>query len=212
MIIGLTSIQALYLTITIIAGLLAIILIIFFIYKFIYAKKHYKEAVYFKLAKLAKINDFLLLNNYAIDFDDTHVGIIDHILISKKYIFVINDFQLSGVISGDMKDRSLRLITNKKGVRYISNPLNYNINLIKRLNLYNHLDQTFVKGIVVIDNNSFINLSSNNNQFVMLRRKELKKHILKADKDDVKPLKENEIVNFINKLNRQNKNRRINGD
>lgn len=206
----LTNAQAIYIIVSVIAILLAIILIIFFIYKFFYAKKHYKDATYFKLAHLCKINDFLLLNNYAIDFDDTHVGIIDHILISKKYIFVINDFSLSGVVSGDLKDRSLRVITNKNQARYISNPLNYNINLIKRLNLYNHLDQTFVKGIVTVNNDCHINISSRNNQFTMLRRKDIKRFILQADKDNVKPLKENEIVNFINKLDKQNRNRRIN--
>ncbi|MCR4911185.1 MAG: NERD domain-containing protein [Bacilli bacterium] len=206
----LTNAQATYIIVSVIAILIAIILIIFFVYKFFYAKKHYKDAVYLKLANLAKINDFLLLNNYAIDFDDTHVGIIDHILISKKYIFVINDFALSGVVSGDLKDRSLRVITSQNSARYISNPLNYNINLIKRLNLYNHLDQTFVKGIVTVNNDCHVNISSRNDQFTMLRRKDLRRFILKCDKDNVKPLKENEIVNFINKLDKQNRNRRIN--
>ena len=207
--INLTSAQTFYISISVIAILVAIILIAFFFYKFVFAKKRYKDVIYLKLARLAKFNDYLLLNNYAIDFDDTHVGIIDHILISKKYIFVINDFSLSGVISGDLKDRSLRVINGKNDVKIISNPLNYNINLIKRLNLYNHLDQTFVKGIVVIDNDSYINLSSQNKQFVMLRRKDLAHFIQKCEKDPVKPLKENEVVNFINKLDKQNRNRRV---
>lgn len=208
----LTNPQKIYIACIVIAGLLAIILILFFLYKEVYTRKHFKDTVYFKLSGLAKLNDYLLLNNYAVDFDDNHVGIIDHLLISKKYIYVINDFQLSGVISGDLKDRSLRLITNSKNVKYISNPINYNINLIKRLNLYNHLDQTFVKGIVVIPNDTHINLSSTNNQFMMLRKKELKKYILKADKDDIKPLKEKDVVNFINKLNKQNQARKIHAE
>ena len=204
----LTNLQKIYIASIVIAGILAIILILFFLYRHVYTKKHFKETVYFKLAGLAKLNDYLLLNNYGVDFDDDHIGVIDHLLISKKYIYVINDFELSGVVSGDLKDRSLRLIANNKKVKYISNPINYNINLIKRLNLYNRLDQTFVKGIVVVTNDTHVNLSSTNNQFMMLRKKELKKYILKADKDDVKPLKEKDVVNFINKLDRQNQNRK----
>lgn len=205
----LTNPQKVYISCIVIAGLLAIILILFFLYHEVYTKKRFKFTVYFKLSGLAKINDYLLLNNYAVDFDDEHVGIIDHLLISKKYIYVINDFELSGVVSGDLKDRSLRLVNGEKSVKYISNPINYNINLIKRLNLYNRIDQTFVKGVVVIPNDTQINLSSTNSQFVMLRKKELKSFILKADKDAVKPLKENDVINFINKLNKQNKARKV---
>ena len=205
-----TNPQKIYIASVVAASIIVVLLAFIFIFKFYYAKKHYREVTYLRLARLARINDYLLLNNYAVDFDDSHVGIIDHILISKKYIFVINDFSLSGVISGDLKDRSLRVIKDDKKIQYISNPLNYNINLIKRLNLFNHLDQTFVKGIVVIDNDSYVNISSMNDQFVMLTRKNLNAFIYKCEKDDVKPLKEVEIVNFINKLDKQNRNRIVN--
>ena len=205
----LTNLQKIYISSVVIASLLAIILIIVFIYKFIYTKKHFEDTVYFKLASLAKINDFLLLNNYVVDFDDSHVGIINHILISKKYIYVINDFSIKGVVSGEYNDRSLRLITKGQSVKYISNPINYNINLIKRLNLYSRLDQTLIKGIVVVPNDCYVNIPNTNNQFMMINKKHLKKLVLKGDKDNVKKLKEKDVVNFINKLNKQNQKRRI---
>lgn len=150
------------------------------------------------------MNDFLLLNNYRVDFDDKHFGVIDHILISKKYIYVICDFDLSGVICGDLKDLFLRVIKNEKAAINVSNPLNYNINLIKRLNVYNRIDQSLIKGLVVVQNDSDIHIGGNDTQFRMVRQKDLKKTIRKFDKSDVKPLKEKDIVNFINKLNRDN--------
>ena len=85
----LTNLQKIYISSVVIASLLAIILIIVFIYKFIYTKKHFEDTVYFKLASLDKINDFLLLNNYVVDFDDSHVGIINHILISIIHNFLL---------------------------------------------------------------------------------------------------------------------------
>ena len=85
----------------------------------------------------------------------------------------------------------------------ILNPLNYNINLIKRLNVYNHLDRTFVKGIVNINNDSYIPSSLVNEQFMMLKRKDITKKILAFDKEKIANLKEDDVVNFINKLSQK---------
>ncbi|MCQ2802865.1 MAG: NERD domain-containing protein [Bacilli bacterium] len=168
-------------------------------------KKHFKEATYLKLSSLAENNDFLLLNNYKIDFDDSHVGLIDHLLISKKYIFAINDFSLSGVISGELRGRYLKVVNLKKQAADVSNPLNYNINLIKRLTMYNNLSQSYVKGIVVINDDSEINIKNQSNQFYMVKRKDLKSFILNIDKEDIGNLNEESIVKFIYKLSKQNK-------
>ena len=203
----LTNPQKIYIASLVALILLTILLVGIFLFKRLYPKKHYKEATYLVLSKLAKNEDYLLLNHFRINYDDTHVGVIDHILISKKYIFVINDFPLSGVISGEMKDRSLRLVKGKKEINNISNPLNYNINLIKRLNLYHRLDKDLVKGLVVVNNDAAVNMSRVGDQFIIIRRKELKKTIKSFDKDNVKNLKEDEIVNFINKLDRENRKR-----
>ena len=204
----LTVPQTLYISSVVAMSLLLLLLSVLFIYKNVYAKRHYKEAIFLKLSRMSKYNDYLLLNNFLVDFDDTHVGCIDHILISKKYIFVINDFPLSGVISGDARGEHLRLINDKKSAMLIANPINYNINLIKKLNSKSRLDHTFIKGLVVVNNDSRINLGNMGDQFLMVRRKELKRTIYRFDKDNVKNLKENEVVNFINKLNIENRKRR----
>ena len=203
--INLNSNQKIYISVLAVAVVLIILGTCFFIYKKVFNRKHYRETVYLKLAKLAKYNDYLLLNNYRVEYDDKHFGVIDHILISKKYIFMINDFDLSGVISGDLKDLFLRVVKSDKEALNVSNPLNYNINLIKRVNLRNRIDQSLVKGLVVIQNNSDIHISGNSKQFQMVRQKDLLRTILGFEKDDVKNLKEGDIVNFINKLNRDNK-------
>ena len=205
MMILLTDVEKIYIAASSILVLLLVVLILCFIYHYTWRKKHYKEVTYMKLSSLAKHNDYLLLNNYKIDFDDQHVGLIDHILISKKYIIVINDFPISGVISGELKSRSLRVINDKKEISEINNPLNYNINLIKRLNLYKNIDQSFVKGLVVVNDDAIINISNKSSQFFLIRRKDLSKTIKKFDNDNVKNLNEDSIVKFINILNKENK-------
>lgn len=206
----LTNPQKIYISAAAISILLVVILVGIFIYKKWYAHKHYKEVTYLKLSRLANENDYLLLNNYVIGFDDTHVGVIDHILISKKYIIVINDFPISGVVSGEIRDRSLRVVKNKKEVVNISNPLNYNVNLIKRLNIYHRLDKELVKGLVVINNDSVINIEHSTDQFQMIRRKDLPSVIRKIDKANVKNLRQADVENFINKLNKENERKKQN--
>lgn len=193
--------QKIYISCAVVATIVVIILLAIFICKRFYCNKHYKEATYLKLSSFADNNDFLLLNNYKIDYDESHKANIDHVLISKKYIFIINDFGLSGVITGELKSRYLNIYRKKDKVEQVSNPLNYNINLLKRFNLDNNLDQSFTRGIIVVNDDAIIDVKNESDQFYIVRRADLKKLILKIDKCDEKNLKEESIVRFINKLN-----------
>ena len=200
----LNSIQTAYVISAIICGLLIIALVAFLIFKNVYSPKHIRELTYFKLNSLCNTNDYLLLNNYRIHIDDSNIGSIDHIVISNKYIIIINDFSLSGVISGSAVSEKLKAY-DKKGANLIVNPLNYNINLSKRLALFNDLSNGLIKGLVVIHNDSKINLTNTSNQFKMIKLKDLKKTIKAFDKEPVKNLKEDDVVRFINYLNSNNK-------
>ena len=145
----------------------------------------------------------MLLNNYKIAIDDKNTGVIDHIVISNKYIIVINDFAISGVLSGKYQSEGL-YNTTSKGTNIVANPINYNINLTKRLCLFNDLDHTLIKGLVVINNDADIKVENINEQFQIIRRKDLAKTIRKFDKENVKNLNEKSVVKFINYLNENN--------
>ena len=155
------------------------------------------------LFRFSNLNDYLLLNDYHIHIDDKHVGVIDHVLITNKFIIIINDFMYSGVITGDYNDEQLKIV-DKSGERLIINPLNYNINLTKRIGIFNSLDNSFLRGIVVVNDDSFIDVSRLPDQFVICRKKDLKNVIKEFDSVDVKPFKEDTVVNFINYLNEHN--------
>lgn len=203
----LSTYQKIYIAASVAIGLFLLFIIGLFIYKRVYKKKRYKEATYLTLAHLAKLNDYLLLNNFKLDFDDQHVANIDHILISKKYIFLITDFDLSGVISGELRDPLLRVVDNYKSAVNVSNPLNYNINLVKRLHTSYRFDPSFLKGLVVINDDAVVNINSQSEQFFMVRRKDLKKLIKKFDKEKIANLKEKDVLYFISKLDKDNKKR-----
>ena len=195
--------QTAYITSAVVAAGIVVFLLILLVYRNFYESKHLRELTYLKLYRLSNRNDFLLLNAYRINIDDKHVAFIDHILISKKFIILINDFAISGVISGDFQSDELAN-TKKNGTDIIANPLNFNINLTKRLALFTGLNQSFLKGLVVINNDSDIRVDNMNKQFQIIKRKDLAKTIRAFDKEDVKNLNEDSVVKFINFLNEHN--------
>ena len=195
--------QTLFVIFLILGIAVVIILLALLAFLFIYRSRHVKELTYLKLNKIAQENDYLLLNNYRIHIDDNHVANIDHILITDKFIVIINDFKISGVISGDYNDDELRNI-NKNKQNQIINPLNLNINLAKRLALFNDLSFDLIKGLAVVNSDSVINITNNFDQFKIVRLKDLTKEIKRIDSINVKKLKEDNIVRFINYLNENN--------
>ncbi len=196
--------QTLYISLAIIGILVVIFLICLLYFRNIYRNKHARELTYLKLSKICEHNDYLLLNDYHIDFDDKNKGLIDHLVISNKYIIIISVFSISGVLSGKFQGEEL-VNVNKKGTSIVANPINYNINLTKRLALFNDLNTSFLKGLVVINNDSSIKIEGHNEQFKIIKRKELNKTIKEFDKEKNKNLNEESVIKFINKLNEENK-------
>ncbi|GEM_PF-4767180 len=200
----LSTSQTLYISLAIIGVLVVIFLICLLYFRNIYRNKHARELTYLKLSKICEHNDYLLLNDYHIDFDDKNKGLIDHLVISNKYIIIISVFSISGVLSGKFQGEEL-VNVNKKGTSIVANPINYNINLAKRLALFNDLNTSFLKGLVVINNDSSIKIVGHNEQFKIIKRKELNKTIKEFDKENIKNLNEESVIKFINKLNEENK-------
>lgn len=200
----LSTSQTLYISLAIIGALVVFFLICLLYFRNIYRNKHARELTYLKLSKICEHNDYLLLNDYHIDFDDKNKGLIDHLVISNKYIIIISVFSISGVLSGKFQGEEL-VNVNKKGTSIVANPINYNINLAKRLALFNDLNTSFLKGLVVINNDSSIKIEGHNEQFKIIKRKDLNKTIKEFDKENIKNLNEDSVIKFINKLNEENK-------
>ena len=200
----LSTSQTLYISLAIIGILVVIFLICLLYFRNIYRNKHARELTYLKLSKICEHNDYLFLNDYHIDFDDKNKGLIDHLVISNKYIIIISVFSISGVLSGKFQGEEL-VNVNKKGTSIVANPINYNINLTKRLALFNDFNTSFLKGLVIINNDSSIKIEGHNEQFKIIKRKDLNKTIKEFDKENIKNLNEESVIKFINKLNEENK-------
>ena len=198
----LTPSQTLYISLGTVGVLLALFLLCFLYYRNRYVRKHARELTYLKLSRICEHNDYLLLNDYRINFDDSNTGLIDHLVISNKYIIIISVFSISGVLSGKFQAEEL-VNVNKKGTSIVANPINYIINLTKRLALFNDLNTSFLKGLVVINNDSDIKIEGHNDQFLIIKRKDLGKAIKEFDKENVKNLNEESVVRFINKLSEE---------
>lgn len=196
--------QTLYISLGTIGVLVLLFLLCFLYYRNRYVRKHARELTYLKLSRICEHNDYLLLNDYRIDFDDSNTGLIDHLVISNKYIIIVSVFSISGVLSGKFQSEEL-VNVNKKGTSIVANPINYNINLTKRLSLFNDLNHSFLKGLVVINNDSDIRIKGHNEQFQIIKRKDLGKTIKEFDQENIKNLNEESIIRFINKLNEENK-------
>lgn len=195
--------QAIYISLLIIGVILVILIFVFLLYKNILSKKRIKKIAMNRLYRFANINDYLLLNNYKIQIDDKNEGVIDHLLITDRFIYVIHDFNLSGVIEGRYFDEQLNAVINKEE-KYIANPMNYNRNMAKRLALYQGLDNSYLKGIVVINNDTIVNIDEIPDQYAIVKANKLIKTIKKMDGIKIKPFKEDTIVDFINLLNKEN--------
>ena len=198
-----TNEQQIYLSLMIVGVFFALLILVFLFYRIFFRGKNLKNSTYKMLYRYSGLNDYLLLNNYHIHIDTNNVGDINHVLISNKFIVVINVFPISGVLTGSYMDEQLRL-TDKKGTKLIANPLNYNRNLTKRVALFNDLDNSFIKGIVVVNSDSVIKINDIPEQYFICKRSELKKVLRIIDSIDVKPFKEDTVVDFINRLNKEN--------
>ena len=195
--------QKIYIAFLVIGIALTAILLTIYLYRNLYRKRHYQEATYLKLSKIAKYEDYLLINNYKVDLDAEHIGIVNHILAGNKFLYFINDFNLSGVISGELKSYHLRQIDKEKRVNEIVNPLNYNINLIKRFSQKHNLDQSFIKGIVVINDDSFIGINGTGKNFFMVSRKDLPNLISELEDCNEKNIKEKSLIDLMSRLSKE---------
>lgn len=191
--------QNIYIVLALIGILIVGLLCFILIYRNVYTKKHFDVTIYKKLYRTSVLNDYLLLNNYKLQVSEKTTLALNHVLITNKFIVLINDFYIKGAITGNYNDEQL-IKYSKKGEEMILNPLTYNRNIMKRIALLNDLDNSFLKGIVVIADDSVIDVKDIPSQFYFCTKKELPEIIKKIDSTDVKPFKAETVERFIAKL------------
>ena len=130
------------------------ILIIIFYKKIIgFAGEHWVRQ---ELRKLP--SDYKIINNLLFKLDDkTHQ--VDHVVISKYGIFVIETKQINGYITGNDFDKTWRVKAGNK-IYYMYNPLHQNYGHVISLKDLLVLDEKIFKPYVCISSNAKVKVNS----------------------------------------------------
>ena len=176
-------------------------IIIIIIYVFFYPKvvgwfgEHWTKQALKKLPK-----DYIVLNNILIKTGST-THQIDHIIVSKYGIFVIETKQYNGYITGSKYDEKwVRHIG--KGKIYYPNPIRQNYGHIKALNSVLNIDEKDMFNIVCIPSTAKLRIKHDGevtrNYDIVKTIKSHDKEILPSYKEVVKLINDNNISNRKN--------------
>ena len=140
-----------------------LIMIILCILMDVYYKKFIGMAGEFWVKKeLKKLPDeYLVINDIMIKTKDGITHQIDHVVISKYGIFVIETKQYNGYIKGNDYDKRW-LIKNGKKKIYVNNPLHQNYGHVKSLEEILNLPEENFISLVCIPSRAILSVKSNN--------------------------------------------------
>lgn len=140
---------------------LYIIFIIFILFISIYYKKIIGAAgEYWVNKELLKLNkDYKIINDVMIRTSDGRTHQIDHIVISKYGIFVIETKQYNGYIIGNDYDKKWTIKAGNKKY-YVNNPVHQNYGHIQSLKEVLNIDDDKFISIVCISSRAKVNVKS----------------------------------------------------
>ncbi len=203
---SLSSSNIIWIIITSVAALAIIIfLCVFPFVKKKHEVKHFKNAYYKKIRKIAEIKDYYLINNLILRNGEEVICRIDHVLFGEKYIYVIKDRYYRGGISGQFDDK-VWIFFNKQGEKVeIDNPMMVNMKRLNKLSTMTQIDESFFISIVIINDDcvvSDIEKFNTDNSFIV-SKKNLPQLIKTIESRNVKKMNENQLsyaVKDISKL------------
>mgnify|MGYP004461354563 FL=1 len=112
-----------------------------------------------ELKKLSK--EYLVINDVMVKTKDNYTHQIDHIVISKYGIFVIETKQYNGYIKGNDYDKRWMIKSGKK-IFYVNNPLHQNYGHVKSLEEILNLPEEKFISLVCIPSRARVSVKSNN--------------------------------------------------
>ena len=192
--------------------LVSIALIVAIIYFFIvplfkkkFMYKNFKYVYYKKVYKVAEYNDYLLINQINLkDNDDIIVSKIDHIILGKKFIYIIKDRYYRGALNGEKLDNTWLFFDEKNNKKEVSNPMLKNEERVKKFSAISNIDPSFCISIVLINDDCVVknpNELNSNNSFIISCKK-LNKLIKTIEKRKVKDIDQKSAEIAMNDLYR----------
>ena len=154
-----------------------------------------KTGEFWTKRELRKLNkEYKIINDIMIRTSDGSTHQIDHIVISKYGIFVIETKQYNGYLIGNDYDKKWRFKTNRK-TYYINNPVHQNYGHVQALKEILNIQEEKLIPIVCISSNAKLRINSN----VVVRITKLLDKIKSYNNQII--YNEEEIYNRINNLN-----------
>lgn len=139
-------------------------------------------------------NDYKIINDVMIRTSDGRTHQIDHLVISKYGIFVIETKQYNGYLIGNDYDKKWQFKTYRK-TYYINNPVHQNYGHIQALKEVLNIEEEKLIPIVCISSNAKLRINSN----VVVRITKLLNKIKSYNNQII--YNEDELHNQINNLN-----------
>lgn len=193
------------------AAIVAIILLVIILYKPIRKllyKKRYVQIYYKDVYKVAKYEDYYLINNLILEIDPLTHTHVDHILFANRYIYVINDLYFDGEISGKARDEKWIFTSGKKNkvkkeVR--DNLFITNRDRIEKIALITMLDPELFISVIIANNDlNLKDIEVNSKSDYIIHRRDLYKLVNAIESRPVAPMKEDELAQAVLDIDKLN--------
>lgn len=199
----LTGSQISFIIVCVVLGL-ALFVVIFLLIRNAYFKKHFTEAYYKKIYKIAVLDDFYLINHFSYTVDESTKTKVDHILFGDKFIYVIICKYFDGDISGKQNDNSLIYQSRTGKNYYTANPITEIKTVTTNLSMISGIDPDYMIGLVVVNDNCRVAIQSDSKQFYVIQKKRLDSLVRAIESRPLGKMNEKrlyEAVHVIDKLN-----------
>ena len=159
-----------------------------------------------KVSRIAKRNKYLAIANLNIsNYSREKLG-INHVVFGSKYIYLVTDYMLKGVVSGEVNDNSWVYYNNiKRTTHYVSN-----LNMISDKNIQEFagilgIKEDFIVSISLIPNECDFKINGlvSDRKFVV-HYSSLNRCIKKLEQDDVDSLDKNQTYEQFKTIEKRN--------
>lgn len=160
------------------------------------ARKDPCRLFYRKIRSIVLDHDFYLINKVKME-EGGYTLSVDHLVGGDKFIYLIFDLYCEGGISFEMNDRKW-IVYEKKGKRYIDNPLEAAEGTLGKLSARSGIDPSFFVAIVAVNDDCFLSPFENRSQgpyLVPLSR--LRETIERIESRPEHPLEKDELKQTI---------------
>ena len=202
----LTGSQISFIIVCIVLGL-SLLIVAFLLIRNAYFKKHFTEAYYKRIYKMAVLDDFYLINHFTYTVDESTRTKVDHILFGDKFIYVIICKFFDGDISGKQNDNSLIFQSRSGKNYYTANPINEIKTITTNLSMISGIDPDYMIGLVVVNDNCRVAIQSDSKQFYVIQKKRIDSLVHAIESRPLGKMNEKrlyEAVHVIDRLNEKN--------